>query len=90
MYQIEYSKKALKSIAKFKKSNPRDFKKLKSLIEELHEHPRIGTGHPEPLINGNDVTYSRRINKSDRLIYNVYENVVTVLVVSVEQHYNDK
>ena len=54
------------------------------------EHPRTGTGHPEPLVGSNDVTYSRRITKKDRLVYDIYDNIVTVLVISAEGHYRDK
>ena len=35
-------------------------------------------------------TYSRRISGNDRIIYNIYDNTVTVLIVSVEGHYSDK
>ena len=34
--------------------------------------------------------WSRRINKNDRLIYRVEEQIVTVLVVSAMGHYSDK
>lgn len=89
-YQIEFTKEADKVIAKYKKSNPIAFKKLLNLMSELAKHPRTGTGHPEPLISGNDITYSRRISVNDRLIYDIYEQKVTVLILSVEGHYRDK
>ncbi|MBR5919033.1 MAG: type II toxin-antitoxin system YoeB family toxin, partial [Prevotella sp.] len=54
------------------------------------QHPRTGTGHPEPLKGGNAVTYSRRLSANDRVIYDVYDDVVTVLILEVEGHYNDK
>lgn len=39
---------------------------------------------------GNSVSYSRRISAHDRLIYDIYDDTVTVLVIAVEGHYNDK
>lgn len=90
MYTIEFSQAAVKSVAKYKKSNPVQYKKLFKLLEELMEHPRTGTGHPEPLKSGNSVTYSRRISKNDRLIYDIYEEKVIVLVLTIEGHYDDK
>lgn len=54
------------------------------------QHPRTGLGHPEPLVGGNDVTYSRHITAHDRIIYDIYDNLITVLVVQAEEHYNDK
>ena len=90
MYTIEFSQAAVKSVAKYKKSNPVQYKKLFKLLEELMEHPRTGTGHPEPLKSGNSVTYSRRISKNDRLIYDIYEEKVAVLILTIEGHYDDK
>jgi toxin YoeB len=60
-YMVEYEYDAQKTLAKYKKSNPIAYKKVKALVEELHDHPRTGTGHPEPLIAGSRITYSRRI-----------------------------
>lgn len=89
-YSVAITPGAAKSIAKYKKSNPMQYKKLIVLLGELMEHPRTGTGHPEPLKSGQSVTYSRRISKGDRLIYDIYEEKVTVLVLAVEGHYGDK
>lgn len=90
MYTLEFTQAAIKTVAKYKKSNPLSYKKLVRLLEELMEHPRTGTGHPEPLKAGDSVTYSRRISKGDRLIYDVYEDKVMVLVLTIEGHYGDK
>ncbi|MBP3235780.1 MAG: type II toxin-antitoxin system YoeB family toxin [Bacteroidales bacterium] len=73
LYEIDFTPIAIKSISKYKKSNPVQYKKLVKLLNELMEHPRIGTGHPEPLKSGDSLTYSRRISKKDRLIYDIYE-----------------
>lgn len=90
MYILDFTKNATKEIAFLKKSNVVSYKKIYKLLEELQEHPRTGTGHPEPLSQGNDITYSRRINKKDRLIYDINDEVVTVLVITTKGHYNDK
>lgn len=66
------------------------YKKLVKLLDEIMEHPRTGTGHPEPLKEGNSVTYSRRITAHDRLIYDIYDEIITVLVIEIEGHYDDK
>ena len=47
-------------------------------------------GHPEALVGGNDITYSRHITAHDRIIYDIYDSSVTVLVVQAEEHSNDK
>lgn len=89
-YQIVFTSDANQILAKYKKSNPIAFKKITRLMQELSEHPRTGTGHPEPLKAGNSVTYSRRITAHDRLVYDVYDEKVIVLILSIEGHYNDK
>ena len=48
-YIIEFSSNTQKVIKKWKKSNPMAFNKLRDLLPELEQHPRAGTGHPEPL-----------------------------------------
>ena len=90
LYTIDFTPIAIKTISKYKKSNPVQYKKLVKLLNELMEHPRTGLGHPEPLKAGNLTTYSRRISKNDRLIYDIYEEKVTVRVLTVEGHYDDK
>ena len=89
-YTINFTEEADKTIAKYKKSNPTAYKKIVKLLKEITEHPREGTGHPEPLVKGNNIRYSRRITGNNRLIYNVYDDIVVVLIISVGGHYGDK
>ena len=89
-YEIQYTEEAKEVIAKYKKSNQIAYKKVIRLIKEIREHPREGTGHPEPLTGGNNIRYSRRITGNDRIIYNVYDDFIVVLIVSVGGHYDDK
>ncbi len=90
IYKLTFTRDAEKILAKYKKSNPRFFKKLRDLLHDLEEHPYTGIGHPEPLVGGNNITYSRRIGKSDRIIYNIYDDAIMVLVLTIEGHYGDK
>lgn len=90
MYRIEITDRAKKEIAKFKRSDISSYKKIAKLLSELQQHPRTGTGHPEPLSQGVNQLYSRRINKKDRLIYKIFDEVVTVLVLTTKGHYDDK
>lgn len=90
MYAIKFDPKVEKVIAKWKKSNPALFKKLCRILENIMEHPRTGIGHPEPLIGGGDITYSRHISAHNRIIYRIYDEEIYVIIVEVEGHYNDK
>ena len=90
MYEVKVSTDADKVLRKWKKSNPQLWKKYQKIYYELMDHPRTGLGHPEALKGGSDITYSRHITAHDRIIYDIYDNVLVVLVVEVEGHYNDK
>ena len=90
IYNIMESPEAEKALKKWKKSNPQLYKKYNKIYHELVDHPRTGIGHPEPLVGGQSITYSRHITAHDRIIYDIYDDVVIVLVVELEGHYNDK
>lgn len=89
-YIVEIAKGADKVIRKWKKSNPQLFKKYQKIYHELADHPRTGIGHPEPLVGGQNITYSRHITAHDRIIYDIYDSTVVVMILEVERHYNDK
>ncbi|MBD5265052.1 MAG: type II toxin-antitoxin system mRNA interferase toxin, RelE/StbE family [Bacteroides sp.] len=90
MYAIRFDAKVEKIIAKWKKSNPILFKKLRNVLQDIMQHPRTGIGHPEPLVGGGDITYSRHISAHDRIIYLIHDKEVLVLVIELEGHYKDK
>ncbi|MCC8174944.1 MAG: Txe/YoeB family addiction module toxin [Bacteroidales bacterium] len=90
IYRVDYSEKAEKDLVSLKKTNIMAFKKASRLLNELMDHPRSGTGHPEPLKGGEGITWSRRITKGDRLIYEIYDDTVFVMVISAKGHYDDK
>lgn len=91
MYHIELTQKAEEELVALGKSgNKASIKKVYHLFEELKQHPYEGTGKPEALVGNYAGYWSRHINQKDRLIYHVKDEVVTVVVVQVGQHYNDK
>lgn len=89
-YDIHLTKVAEKVLKKWKKSNPQLCKKVYAIFLELAEHPRTGTGHPEALKGGNDITYSRHITALDRIIYDIHDDRIEVMVLEIEGHYDDK
>ena len=90
MYEIEYREQALLDIAKLKRDDPAAYKKVESFIQQLKEHPKTGTGHPEPLKGQPEGRWSRQISKKHRLVYRIYETEVVVLVIAAYGHYDDK
>ena len=89
-YSLTFSKSAERVLKKWKKSKPQTFQKAVLIFHELTDHPRTGTGHPEPLKGGGDVTWSRHVTAHDRIIYDILDEIVEVHVVEVEGHYDDK
>jgi toxin YoeB len=90
-YLINYADKAKGDLNKFSKSGDvGSIKKIKKLVEELKEHPRSGTGKPEQLKGYKDrEIWSRRITEKHRLVYEIREEVVIVLILSAYGHYED-
>ena len=87
-YQVEISESAQEDINKFIASgNIIAINKIFKLIDELYEHPKIGTGKPEFLKHKK--YWSRRINKEHRLCYEIEDDKVIVLVLSAYGHYED-
>ena len=89
-YRIDYSDTALADLEKLKRNEPKHYKKALRLISELIEHPYTGTGHPEQLRGDLSGKWSRQITKKHRLIYEVRDTEVIVLVISAYGHYRDK
>ena len=71
-------------------NEPKAYKKALKLIAELYNHPRTGTGKPEPLSGDLSGQWSRRITKKHRLIYEIHDKEVIVLVLTAYGHYGEK
>ena len=90
MYAITYSLQAEEDLRRLKRNEPRAFQKALALLNELAEHPKTGTGKPEPLKGELKGRWSRRITSKHRLIYRIFETEVHVDVLSAYGHYEDK
>lgn len=90
IYKIDIKEQAEYDLLRLAKEEPKAFLKAQSLIEELREHPKTGTGHPEPLRGDRAGQWSRHISKKHRLIYEIRETEVVVLVLTAYGHYDNK
>lgn len=77
-------------LAALAKSEPKAFTKAQKFIEELKVHPKTGTGRPEALKGDRNGQWSREITKKHRLIYEIHDEVVSVIVLTAYGHYGDK
>lgn len=90
-YTVKIEPKAVKDIAELKKSgNKATIIKIERLLLELAEHPTTGTGQVEQLKDSLSGFWSRRIDKFNRIIYTIEEEIVTVTVISAKGHYKPK
>ena len=65
-------------------------RRIERILTELSEHPFEGIGKPEQLKYEFSGLWSRRLDEKNRLVYSVTEEKVTVFVLSVKGHYEDK
>ena len=88
-YSIDLKETAKKDLRKIAKSGDKSsIRKIEKILSELSEHPTFGTGDPEKLKYNLTGYWSRRINKKDRIIYEIIEEPENlVVVVSALGHY---
>lgn len=90
-FRVEIEDLAKSHIQKHLKSGDRaSIRKLERILIELSETPFEGIGKPELLKHQLTGFWSREINKKDRIIYKVNQDVVSVFVISAIGHYSDK
>ncbi len=90
-FRVEVTAEAQVHISKHLKSgNQSSVKKIAKILEELAENPFEGVGKPEALKYELSGLWSREINRKDRILYRIKEEIVTVVVISAMGHYSDK
>ncbi len=71
-----------------KSGDKSSIKKLKQILTDLEINPMEGVGNPEQLKHNLSGYWSRRINKKDRIIYEIIEEPSgLVVVISALGHY---
>ena len=89
-YRVILKEDAQLDLKRLLLNEPASYKKALKLIAELYEHPRTGTGKPEPLSGNRSGQWSRRISKKHRLVYEIQDMEVIVLVLTAYGHYDEK
>jgi toxin YoeB len=90
-YSVQFREQFIEDVEAYKKAGQKSIiNKIKTLVNELCEHPTTGSGKPEPLKGERKGQWSRRITRKHRLIYEIYEDVITVILVSAYGYYDDK
>ena len=83
LYQIQFSRKAQKDIRELTEQQKH---KLKQILEELVSvNPFMGKALKGKLKG----LYSLRLNRKDRILYEIYEQDKTVLIIRTRTHYGE-
>ena len=86
MYNIVYTKTAMKDIPKLKSAGLSI--KAKALVDLIKEDPFATPLSYEKLVGDLKGLYSRRINIKHRLVYQVYEDEKVIKIISLWTHYD--
>ena len=85
MYEIRYTKHAIKDIKKLKQANLDQ--KVKNLIEVIRKNPFETPPPYEKLVGDLTGAYSRRINRQHRLIYKIDVEHHAVIIIRIWTYY---
>lgn len=83
--QVSFTISALSDYQYWQKQDRKTLKALNKIIDDIIRHPFVGLGKPEPLKYNLDNCWSRRINKTDRIVYTVTKD--SVVIIQCRYHY---
>jgi len=89
-YKIAFLPRAKKDFEEWKKTDRKTADRIKTILKDMAEHPFTGIAKPEPFKNNLAGKWSRRINKTDRILYSVEGTKVLVYIFSMKGHYYNK
>lgn len=84
---FELTKEAKRELEFLSKFDRLTLEKIALLFESISVDPRSGIGKPERLKHKQIETWSRRIDRKNRIQYRIIEN--RIVIVSCMGHYND-
>ena len=86
-YKIAFLPRARKDFDEWKHTDEKTAERIKVILRDIAEHPFYGIAKPEPLKNNLAGKWSRRINRTDRIIYSVDGSLILVYIFSMKGHY---
>lgn len=85
MRKLVWDKNGWSDYLYWQRQDKKTLKRINKLIENAMRDPFTGIGKPEPLKESLSGYWSRRIDDSNRLIYMIDDNYLTV--ISCRYHY---
>lgn len=88
MSKLIFSENGWADYLYWQSEDKKTLKKINKLLQEVQRNPFVGMEKGEPLKNARPNTWSRRINKKDRLVYEISDD--GILIKQCKGHYEDK
>ena len=85
MRKLAWGSKAWQDYLYWQSQDKKTLKRINRLIQDTLSHPFEGIGKPEPLKENLSGFWSRRIDETNRLVYAVDDNYLTI--ISCRYHY---
>lgn len=85
MLKLAWGRKAWQDYIYWQSQDKKTLKRINRLIQDTLSNPFEGIGKPEPLKENLAGFWSRRIDETNRLIYVVDDNYLTI--ISCRYHY---
>ena len=83
--EIEFTKAAHADYLWWKRRDPEKYERIRKLCQDIVRDPFEGIGKPEPLKFDLQGCWSRRIDRTHRLVYQVQRR--KIIIVSCRYHY---
>jgi len=77
--RLEFKKEAWEDLEYWKRTDKKKLSKILVLIKSIQESPFSGIGKPEALKHEIAGSWSRRIDKVNRLVYTVEKDVIKII-----------
>lgn len=92
VYTLYMSCEAQADLSIIKKSYPLSIhNRIEKLLKELEISPRMGIGNPEQLkYYISREVWSRRVDKKNRIVYEILEQEARIIILKLLMHYSDK
>ncbi len=86
--KIQFSEKGWEQFQFWLEQDKKTLKKINKILADISRNGNSGIGHPEPLIGELSGFWSREIDKKNRLVYTIDNDVI--VIIQCKNHYDDK
>jgi toxin YoeB len=85
MLNLKFTNEAWNSYIYWQTQDKKTLKRINDLIKDAMRSPFTGVGKPEPLKHSLSGFWSRRIDETNRLVYEVQDDAL--VIISCRYHY---